>query len=225
MQRKLKVLGVALVALFALSAVAASSALAAEGSITPGATPATITGSQLSKNKFAVGSAGARTVECSTVHFDSTTTTSAASSNVIVHPEYSGCITLPGSGPATVSTTGCDLNVTATTKINATSGEGSGKLEGTSCDLTIEAFSTGPPSSLICKYTVPNQTATGSVKWTSSASDVTLNLNTTQTSVTVLSGTLAACGASAGNPTIGKLTGEVTVTAEVGSTATSLSIS
>jgi hypothetical protein len=234
MHRKLKVLGVALVALFALSAVAASSAVAAEGLITPGTSNATITASQIGKNKFTVGSTGARTVECSVVHFDSTTTTSAAgSSNVIVGTEYSSCITSPGEGPATVKSTNCDLNVTAT---SSTSKEGSGALESKSsvsekCDLTIVANSTA--GSKICEYTIPSQTAAGSIKYANVAgtsSDVVISFNSTTVSLSVLFGSAVACGASAGSSTAtGKLDGEVTVTAEhkVGESfvATSLTVS
>jgi hypothetical protein len=223
MHRKLKALSVALVALFVLGAVAASSAFAVEGSITPEAFPATITASQIGANTFVIGNAGARTVSCSVVHGDSTSVTKAAASEVILGIEYGGCITSPGGGPATVSATGCDLTFTATNRLNAASGEGSGKLEGTSCDLTIVANSTA--GSKFCEYTVANQAAAGWILWASSPADVTLSLNNIQVNVNVLFGTLAACGASAGNATIGKLRGEVTVTAEVAGVVTNLIIS
>jgi hypothetical protein len=232
MHRKLKVLGVALVALFALGAVA-SSALA-EGLITPGISNATITASQIGKIKLTIGSTGARTVECSIAHFDSTTTTSAAgSSNVIVGTEFKECITSPGGGPATVSSINCDLNVTAT---SSTSKEGSIILQSKSsesaqCDLSIIAHSTS--LSRICEYTVPNQTAAGSIKYASvagSPSDVVISFNSTQVTLHVLFGSAVACGGSAGSSTLtGRFDGEVTVTAEqkVGesSVATSLVIS
>jgi hypothetical protein len=223
MHRKLKALGVALAALLALGAVAASSALAVEGSLTPGAFPATITASQIGTNTITFGSAAARIVSCTTVHADSTSVTSAAASEIVLHPEYSGCTTSPGGGVATISTTGCDLTFTFTTRLTATSGEGSFKLEGASCDLSILTFSTS--DSKVCEYTVPNQNAVGNILWTSSASDVTLSLNSIQVSANVLFGAAFVCGASAGNTTIGKLKGEDTVIAEVGGVATSLIIS
>jgi hypothetical protein len=220
MHRKLKVFGVALVALFALGAIASSSALAAEGLITPGVSNATITASQIGKIVTTIGSAGSRKQECSTVHFDSTTTTSVAgSSNVILGMEYKNCIDSPGGGPAVISTTNCDFNFTAT---SSTSKEGSIILESKSsvserCDLSIVDNSTA--GSRNCEYTIPNQSATGSFKYASVAgspsSDVVISFNTTQMSINVLFGTLAACGASAGNSTIKKFSGELTVTAEV----------
>jgi hypothetical protein len=230
MHRKLKVLGVTLVALFALSAVAASSALATEGVFTPGASNATITASQVAggKAKLTLGSTAARSVECSVVHLDSTETLSnSTTSTASFGQEYSGCITSPGGGAATVSSLGCDISVTLDERFTASTGQVSGGLSGASCDLKILANSTA--GSKICEYTVPNQTATGAGPWKNVAStpsdDVVVSLNNMQLSVNVLFGVASACGASAGNSTIGKLSGEITVTAEVGSVPTSLTIS
>jgi hypothetical protein len=230
MHRNLKVVGVTLVALFALGAVAASSAFAAEGVFTPGAFPATLTVSQVTgtKAKFTVGSSSARTVECSVVHLDSTTTISnLTTSTVALGTEFSGCITSPGGGPATISSVGCDISITLTEKLTTSTGKGGGGLSGTSCDLKIVVSSTA--GSKLCEYTFPNQTSTGFTTWTSVAStpkdDVVWSLGSTQMSVNVLSGTLAACGAAAGNSTIGKFDGELTITAEVAGTPTSLTIS
>jgi hypothetical protein len=145
---------------------------------------------------------------------------------------YSGCTTSPGGGPATVSTTNCDLTAKATEKLSSTSGKGSGALVDKSetsekCDLTIVANSTA--GSKICEYTLTKQAAVGSILWESKAgtpsSDVVVDLNGATVTVKVVSGTLAACGAAAGGSTSGKLSGKLTATAEVGSAATSLTIS
>jgi hypothetical protein len=229
MHRKLKVLGVTLFALFALSAVAASSAFAAEGVFTAGKPEATLTGSQIGAGKLTVGSTGARTVECSTVHLDSTTTISNSTTSTIEFgAQYSNCVTSPGGGPATVSSTGCDIHVTLSEKLTTSTGKASGSLAGTSCDLSIVANSTA--GSKICEYTIPNQAASGFASWASAAStpsdDLIFSLGSTGlSSVKVLFGSLAACGAAAGNSATGKLDGEFTITAEVLSTPTSLTIS
>jgi hypothetical protein len=232
MHRKMKALGVAMVALFALGAVAASSAFAAEGAVTPGATPATITGSQVNtENSLAVGSTGARTINCTTIHKDSTSTTSGPTNELIFGFTESGCTTSPGGGPATVSSTNCDTTIKFTEKLSSTSGKGSGALISKSatsekCDLIIVANSTA--GSKICEYTIAPQTAGGSILWESkvgTSSDVVVDANGSTVTVNVLSGTLAACGAGAGGSTSGKLSGKLTLTAEVGAAATSLTVS
>jgi hypothetical protein len=223
MRHKIEILGVTLVAVFALSAVAASSAFAAEGVITAGVSNATVTGSQIGKNVFCIGSTCARKVECSVATFKGTLT--AAASNVSVTPSYAGCISSPGGGPASVEVSNCSYSLTATIKSNATSGTGIAKVECSffSGEITIKAFST--LGSKICEYTVGAQTASGSFSWTSQASDVLMSLSPT-VKVTVSFGSAAACGATAVGTTSGTLTGEATATADTsGGVATSLKIS
>jgi hypothetical protein len=223
MPHKMKVLGLALIAVFALSAVAASSAFAAEGVITAGVSNATVTGSQIGKNLFTIGSTGARKVECSVATFKGTL--ASAASNVSVSPSYSGCITSPGGGPATVSvSSSCSYSLTATTKTNETTGTGSATVVCSAGGL-ISIVANSTAGSKICEYTVGGQAASGSIAWTSQSSDVLLSLNP-KVVVTVSFGSAAACGATAVATTSGTLSGEATGTADTsGGVATSLKIS
>jgi hypothetical protein len=94
-----KVLGLALVAIGALSAVAANSAFASYHIAS--ASGGSISGSQVTKNEFATD---VGTVKCSVATFSGSQATETAST-LTVHPAYSGC-SLSGLA-VTVSTAGC----------------------------------------------------------------------------------------------------------------------
>jgi hypothetical protein len=226
MSDKLKFLGLAMVAIFALGTAAVSSAFAAEGTITAGVSNATVTGSQIGKNVFTIGSTGARKVECSVATTKGTL--ASAASNVSEVPTYSGCITSPGGGPATVNVSSCSYSFTATTKSSATEGAGSASVVcSAGGQISIVANSTG--GSKICEYSISAQAASGSKSWLSKlkgALKAVLKIIHITVTVKVSVGTLAACGASAGNSTSGTLTGEAELSADTsGGAETSLSIS
>lgn len=92
MNRKFKALGLALMAVFALSAVAASSASAVNHEFTASKTPVVLTGEQhINKHIFSIGAAK---VECGKVKFVGTVAASPANT-VTVAPEYKECVFEP----------------------------------------------------------------------------------------------------------------------------------
>lgn len=101
MTRKFKVIGLALVAVLAMSAVVASSASATE--FTAASYPVALSGSQPegALHEFEVGSGN---VKCTTATF--TGTGSAATTTQTITPHYTGCTAFGLS--ATVTLNGCD---------------------------------------------------------------------------------------------------------------------
>jgi hypothetical protein len=175
MTRNLKTLGLALVAVFALSAVVASAA-SAQGKITSDG-PVTGTGTEITPNKL---TALGRTVECpgSTMTFheynvtphkpvpDDATTATAT-------PHYKNC-TVPGVGPATVIMNGCHyvFHIGGTTGVadqfSATIDIvcPAGKV------IEVQAFSSHPGGIKLCTTTVKAQTGlVGARATTNTASD------------------------------------------------------
>jgi hypothetical protein len=142
MIRKLKVLGLALVAVFALSAVA-SAAASAHTFSSEGNVNTKISGSQEGTNTFTVEGTA---VECSTAKFAVVGETSSPSETVVVHPEYSGCKAFSFLS-ATVTTTGCNytLNAAGTVTIGCT-GTNKITIVGGTCEATVG--SQGPLSGI-----------------------------------------------------------------------------
>jgi hypothetical protein len=117
MKRNLKVLGIALAAVFAMSAVAASGA-SAHYIFTPGASPAWITGTQIAHtagNKLEIGENVAR-VECNNAHFKGTSE-GTEPSQVTVTAEYEECTTHASgiNAASTVDMNGCAYILTGET--------------------------------------------------------------------------------------------------------------
>jgi len=106
MIRNLKGIGLALIAVFALTALV-SSAAQAEVTFTAGANPAVLTGEQIKTSEhtdhtFTVGS---RVITCESAIFEGTSATPAKS--LTIEPTYSLC-TATGGLPATVTMNECD---------------------------------------------------------------------------------------------------------------------
>jgi len=115
MTRNLKALGLALAAVFALGAISASAALAEEtepiAHFTSSTYPAKITGEQIGKHKFVVGSLGE--VTCNEARFHGELT--KASTSLTITPTYSECemhTFLGQHRPTTVTTNGCTYTFT-----------------------------------------------------------------------------------------------------------------
>jgi hypothetical protein len=116
MIRNLK-LGVAIMAVLALTAVGASAAQAAS-SLDVGAAPAILEGAQVTTNKLSINNSKGEslsTVKCTTATLSGTSTSTNVTTQLVT-PSYSGC-TLGGLS-ATVPVNGCQyrLNSTATAK-------------------------------------------------------------------------------------------------------------
>jgi hypothetical protein len=200
MSRNLKVLGLALVAVFALSAMVASAASASVFTSTSGAT---VTANQIGSHKFTVTG---QTVTCTTAHF--TGTASAASFETIeIYPTYENCTASPFNTSATVTgfatgpgKEGCKyvLNANGSAALSCTTGK----------DVTVNA---GP-----CVVHVPAQTFATGVSYTNGTSggvgDVTAKFEIKNIKSTHTDGFLCPFEAS-GESNSAILEGESTVTA------------
>ena len=113
MSRNLKVLGLALVAVFAMSAMVASAASATTHRLTAETATADLTGNQTVANQFKLTGA---TVTCNTVKFSGTAAT--LTEEITVHPTYEGNCQVSPIGSATINTEGCNYTITGET--NAT---------------------------------------------------------------------------------------------------------
>jgi len=162
MNRKLKALGLALVAISAMSAVAAPGASAVIGEHefhTEG--PSVLTGRNIGNEKFAVGTAG--TVECTTSAFESTQAGTEVSSHTFksdtltVTPRYTGCTF--GGQPATVNFNHCAYVLDSDT----TTGNPDGGLH---ANVEIECLKNGKGEDIswieidtsVCTITIKSQT-------------------------------------------------------------------
>jgi hypothetical protein len=110
MIRNLKALGLALVAVFAMSAMAASAAQAVtdDAQVTVETFPAIFDGTQ---NGVQVFNREGRTMTCTTAEFHSEVQSTDSKTTITVKPTYSGChsnIPLIGTLPMTVTMNGCD---------------------------------------------------------------------------------------------------------------------
>ena len=145
MNRKLKVLGLALVAVFALTAISASSASAAQ--FTAGSTTGTVTATQIGSHAFVVN---AGTVKCT----ETSATGTYLSASVVeqtVSPTYNGC-TAFGFVNTKIDVNGCTYTLSAAAPTAETGSVVIGCPAGAS--IVVTAFN--------CEVTVPAQTvATG----------------------------------------------------------------
>jgi hypothetical protein len=115
MTRNLKIMGVALIAAFALGAVAASAASAESFDFYSEVQHTDLAGSGEGTSKFAF-SAG--TVTCSTAKYEGTMS-SEESTSLTLAPLFEGC-TVDPTGTASVSMNGCQFVLTASTKEEST---------------------------------------------------------------------------------------------------------
>jgi hypothetical protein len=144
MIRNIKVFGLALVAVFAMSAVVASAASAnafmSEGNVT-----AAITANQI-KGEDHVFSVEGNKVECETAKFATSGEVASPTGEITVHPTYSGCTAFSFVG-ASVTTTGCDYTLKVGGLIET--GKYNGKLNLTCSGSNKIVISAGP-----CEATV-----------------------------------------------------------------------
>ena len=109
MTRNLKVLGLALVAVFAMTAVFASAGQGAT-KLTCASYPCIITGHPIEHNKTKLHTFTLNTgtsISCTTVTFEGTIAKAADNESVTITPTYDSCSTAAG-GPVTVNMNGCD---------------------------------------------------------------------------------------------------------------------
>jgi hypothetical protein len=218
MSRNLKVLGLALVAVFALNAVLASGASAANRLTAPEAAyPLTLSGEQkvAAVNEFALP--GGRKFKCNKVTFSGTQTRAEATNtttgwSAMVTPTFSECTAeiLGNIDPITMTTNGCTFTLTISTISSATTAKGEVHLEcppGKTIEMHIWENSTKhlENAASLCTYSIGPQTIRGVHYEMSSGgspnSHTYLTLNTRKeefgkVAVTRNSGTLTNCGAA-----------------------------
>ncbi len=207
MIRKLKFLGLTLVAALSISSVAASTASA--DVLTTEATPTTLTGAQ--EGTDVQGVAGGP-IKCTTIKYTGTLS-SGISSSFTLAPTYSGC-TFVGLS-ATINMNGCVEkyninpaagNTTGTTDIVCPAGK----------EITITAPSVGTPK---CIIHYPPQTGLAPLSYVNVGStttrEITATLNITNMKYSQTAGTSETGNcATADNQTGGTYVGKVLLTGE-----------
>jgi hypothetical protein len=230
MIRNLKALGLALVAVFAMSAFVASAASATSGTLTtfPSGKTVNITASQTAKtgegsHEFTLTdhpvSGGFANTKCEYAHFDGKATVKDGATTMTVEPTYGTHAPLGNTctafgQPATITTTGCHYLLHTATKTPA----GTGWHVVT--DLTCEAGKAIKIVTGTCEVTVSPQTglATSEVTNSGSASpetamDLLLHTNITGIKYTVVKDNIGCPLSGTGSFSKGDYTGKTTVTA------------
>jgi len=180
MTRKLKTLGLGLLAAFALSAVSASAASADEITSDTQTEVTHLTGVS-HDNVFEIPSEKQR-FECTTSKF-SGTFSGAATDEVTVHPTYNGTIGVTphtthcdsSSGTVVVDTNGCDYKLTGETNVEHNGKEAEVHIE---CDQPGEEIEITGSSG--CTVDVPAQTPTqGGVRYTNDGNAIIVDATAT----------------------------------------------
>jgi hypothetical protein len=190
MIRNLKALGLAMVAVFAMSALVASAAQATVSTFTPEkGEAATIHGVQSTTHNFQVGS---RTLTCGTATFLGSVTGNTTDTKIV--PTYENCDTKPVLGisfPAVVTMNSCYYTFTGENTVATGQYGVSVHVECDSGDEIVIHVKSG--SNDICTLTIKPQTATGLTATNDTSTkpdDVVLHANSTVQ--TTIHGTL--CG-------------------------------
>lgn len=150
MIRNLKALGLALVALVAMSALFSS---AASAGFESEAETTTLTATALETQKFQV-KAGGLTIQCNTITLDSSTQTSKKTTTVTVSPTYTNCLNLIGV-PVSIHSNGCKYVFHS--NAGSTTGTTDVECEGTKgIEITIGS---------LCTYKIDTQTGLSAVNF------------------------------------------------------------
>jgi hypothetical protein len=214
MKRKLKVLGLACVAVFALTAASASSAMATTSGFTVGAGGTSISGTQTTGQKIVIG-AGGTTIKCSTSTF-SGSVAAGLIHEATVTPNYGGANACTFAGlAATVDVNSCTYTITDTQT------QDTYNVDVTNCPSSAPLRVTVPSTG--CAVTITNQGALADFTAANNAlgaiDDVDFTLGFTGIEYTGNS----SCPANvAGIHSDGAITGGYTVKAFNGATQVSL---
>jgi hypothetical protein len=215
MSHKLKVLGLACVAVFALTAVSASSAMAMTSGFTVGAGATRIEGTQTTALKLVIGTGAPVTIKCST------STLNDAISEGLIHeatvtPFYGGAGACTFAGlAATVTVSSCTYTITDTAAANTYN------VDVTNCPSSAPIKVTLPSTG--CVVTITNQGALADVDATNNATTSPDDVDLTLTIAGIAFTGNALCPASIAGPCVGgTMTGGYTVKAFNGNTQVSL---
>jgi hypothetical protein len=150
MIRNFKALGLALVAVFAMSAIVASAASATQGTLTtfPAGKTVIATGEQTAEHEFSLTDqlveGKPALTKCKKATFTGTAGVTTGAESVTAHPEYSECTAF--GQPANITTTGCDYKLkvgtfaagAAPVTTDVTCGAGSViKIETGTCEVQV----------------------------------------------------------------------------------------
>jgi hypothetical protein len=221
MIRNLKALGLALVAVLAMSAVAVSAAQA-EGVVTAENYPVTLTGTQENNNIFKVGAV--RSVECKKATLDSTLT-GPTKTALTTTAAYGECSSSPSALPATVNMNSCDYTLTANTPVAPANTTGSATVSvfcGTAGDgIHVTVYKGVPHTETACTYKIDPtdpEVLKGTIEYhnigAGTTREITAELNLKEIKTTVLTGTKLLCGGAAGETVNSTYTGNVVITGE-----------
>ena len=224
MSRNLKALGLALLAIVALSAVVSSVAQA--NNVTASKYPTVITGidDQVEHGKLVklvIGN-GARSVECTVDTLEATLT--AETTAVTTTPTYDECFANTDTKiPATVTMNGCDYVLEATSK---TTGQATVKCpEGKQIEVHIyENAAKHAENKPLCTYDIKAQPALPGVgietkNVGTATEDLTLNLQVKEIKTLSTIGSAIVCGIASGTTGNSTLSGSYTATGETDNAA------
>jgi hypothetical protein len=225
MIRNFKALGLALVAVFAMSAVVASAASATAGTLTAGGKTAIATAEQTTGHKFTLTDhkigEGFATTECTTAVFTGTEGVTDGATSVRAHPIYEGCKAFGLN--ATITTTGCDYVLNT-----GTPAEGGGWHVVTD---VVCASTAGTPHVIkivtaTCEVQVGSQTglATSSVTNSGGGTDLLLNTNISGITYNVTKDGIGCPLSGTGVKSQGDYTGTTTVQAHDSTTKAAVGI-
>ncbi len=178
MIRNFKALGLALIAVFALSAVAASAASASGELFHSSAKPTSIVAKSESNQVFVATA----TITCTGGEFTGTASESTQSS-LTVHPVYTGCESSLGGNPSTVTTEGC--NYIFQSEVPA---GGHAKIE-----IECEAGKFITIDNSLCTIKIGSQTVGQGVTYTSINSKKEVTVNATATKIKIAEKTGSLC--------------------------------
>jgi hypothetical protein len=189
----------------------AASAQAETAGFVASSYPVTLTGKPATSSSYAFGSVSSRIVSCTEETWSSSLTSNSLRPSSSL--TFGGCTNSPGGGTATVKSNECTY---AQSPQSTSSSEGSVSLD-IECpagkSIEIQALSSG--GTLICAYTLGPQTGIAFASYkdegTGASEDVAETLKSSALKVTVVTGTAAACGASAPNTTSLTISGTLTL--------------
>jgi hypothetical protein len=215
MNRRLKTVAVALLALVALTAFVAQVAQATGvGKITAESYPASVSTIQDGNNVFKIGT-GIRELECTTADYTGSLT--AESAEFVLTPLYEGCTSKPGALPATITTNGCTLTLTATKtpqNLNATILCPAGKQ----IEVHIYENATKHKEDIsLCTYDIAAQSPIAAGTWADEGTGTAQKIRFTLAVEPVVLNTLGPatlCGAAAGANVKATLSGTQTLIAK-----------
>ena len=226
MKRRLRALGLALIAAVAIAAVVASVAGATTLSTTTGFYPVTVTGSQEGEpTQFKVGAV--RTVSCTEATLDGTL--AAASPATTFTAAYDGCTSSPSALPVTVNMKSCDFTFTWGTPAWPLNTRGNATVAvdcATPADaIQVTAYKTveHTTANTACTYAIaPQGPIPGAFQYhnigAGTTAEVTLEKNLKEIKTKVITGTKLLCGGAAGETVNATLIDNAVLKVEIAAT-------